>query len=999
MGRGVKVFSALLLALATLPSAAYAQAAVVGVVRDTSGAVLPGVTVEASSPVLIEKVRSGVTDSTGQFRILDLRPGVYTVTFTLPGFSIIKRDAIELTGSFTATVNAEMKVGAVEETITVTGETPIVDLQSATRERVFSKDVIDAIPTGRYFQNLAVLVPGVTVGSDVGGSAGDAFASAVAHGTRPNDQRVTVAGGTVTSGNGIATGMTPNVSNAAEITIDTGAVDATKAEGGVRVNIIPRDGGNTFAGSVFATGDNEHLQSDNLTSALKNRGAQSGTRIKKVYDLSASLGGPIKRDRVWFFGSWRRNVVERWVANTWFNANLGKPFPQWTTYAPDFSHPFNNRSVLTYASLRLTTQLTPRNKLSVSYDLQERCNCYAAGPGLNGVASPESGDTNIFNPFHPMTVSWTSPVTRRLLLDASATYVVAIRRLRASQFLPDLKAPLIIEQAPRQFYPQFYNGPSNFLATQPFPSSNSRFNVSYVTGSHAVQAGTTINWGKDDPTSLEHPLVYTLTSGVPTAITVDGRPFTVRNRVWPEVGIYAQDKWTRNRLTLAGGLRFDYFNGYAPEQVIGPSKYTPNRNITFPRTSLLKWKDFSPKMAGVFDLFGNGRTALKASLNRYLSLQGAGGPGNPSGQLVNTAARSWTDANNNFVPDCDLLNPNLQDLRASGGDLCGAFTGPAVNFGRTVPGATVDPDTTFGWHKRPYNWEFSAGVQQALTPRASVDVSYFRRWYGNFTITDNRAVTAADYDPFSIAAPTDAQLQDGSGRTISGLININPAKASIPTDNYVTFASNYGRQIEHWNGVDVNLVARPGAGILFQGGTSTGRTSTDNCDVLAKVPEASIGAANALSTLGAAGTIPFCHIDTNWLTQAKALGSYLIPRIDVQIAGTFQSMPGPLLWATLVVPNAVAAQSLGRNLSGNAQNIAVNVVPPGKVYGDRLNQVDLRFAKILKLSTKRTTVSVDLYNAFNGNAVITESTSYSSYRVPTAVLFPRIVKFTAQFDF
>src|SRR5262245_52386819 len=349
MSRSVKVFSAALLALAVLPSAAYAQAALVGVVRDASGALLPGVTVEASSPVLIEKVRSGVTDGTGQFRILDLRPGVYTMTFTLPGFSTIRRDGIELTGSFTATVNVDMKVGAVEETITVTGETPIVDLQSATRERVFSKDVIDAIPTGRYFQNLAVLVPGVTVGSDVGGSAGDAFASAVAHGTRPNDQRVTVAGGTVTSGNGIATGMTPNVSNAAEMTIDTGAVDATKAEGGVRVNIIPRDGGNTFAGNVFFTGDNDHFQSDNLTTALKDRGAQSGTRIKKVYDISAGLGGPIKRDRVWFFGSWRRNVVERWVANTWFNANLGKPFPLWTTYAPDFSRPFNNRSVLTYA--------------------------------------------------------------------------------------------------------------------------------------------------------------------------------------------------------------------------------------------------------------------------------------------------------------------------------------------------------------------------------------------------------------------------------------------------------------------------------------------------------------------------------------------------------------------------------------------------------------------------------------------------------------------------
>ncbi len=999
MGRLARVVCCVLVPLATLPAVAHAQAAIAGVAKDASGAVLPGVTVEVSSPALIEKVRTGVTDGAGQYRILDLRPGPYTVTFSLTGFSTVKRDGIVLTGAFTATVNAEMRVGAIEETITVTGETPIVDMQSATRERVLTKEIVDTIPTGRYFQNLAVLGPGVTVGSDVGGSAGDAFASAVAHGTRPNDQRVTVAGGTVTSGNGIATGMTPNVSNAAELAIDTGAVDATKAEGGVRVNFIPRDGGNNFSGSIFVTGDNESLQSDNLTQALKDRGAASGTRVKKIYDVAPTFGGPITKDKIWFFGSWRRNVIERWVANTWENANQGKPFPLWTVWAPDVSKPFFNRSVLTYASLRLTTQATPRNKFSFSFDLQERCNCWAGGPGLNGVASPESGDTNIFNPFHPATLSWSSPVTKRMLIDASLTWVTAVRRLRSSPFLLDPNAVLLVEQAPRANAPQFYNGPSNSLATQPFPSSNSRVNVAYVTGTHAVQAGTTINWGRDDPTALAHPIVYTLTGGVPTSFAIDGRPVTTRNRVFPEIGIYAQDKWTRRKLTLSGGLRFDYFNGYAPEQVIGPSKYTPNRNITFPRTSLLTWKDFSPKMAGVYDLFGDSHTALKVSLNRYLSLQGAGGPGNPSGQLVNTASRAWTDANNNFAPDCDLLNPLLQDLRTSGGDLCGAFTGPAVFFGSTVPGAQIDPKTTFGWHVRPYNWEFSTGVQQALTPRVSVDVAYFRRWYGNFTVTDNRAVTAADYDKFILTVPADSRLPSGGGQIVPGFININPAKASIPTDNFVTFADNFGKQIEHWNGADVNVSARLGRDILFQGGTSTGRTSTDNCEILAKVPEASVGLANAAGTLGAAGTVPYCHVDTNWLTQVKALGSFLIPKIDVQIAGTFQSLPGPAVAASQVIPNGVVSQSLGRNLAGNAQNIAVNIIHPGSLYGDRLNQTDLRFSKIFRFANRRAVASMDLYNAFNGNAVTTESINYSSYRVPTAVLFPRMVKFTAQFDF
>src|SRR5688572_12983662 len=154
----------------SLPVLAHAQASITGVVRDTSGAVLPGVTVEAASPALIERVRSSTTDSTGQFRIVDLQPGSYTVTFTLTGFNVVKREAIELTGSFTALVNAEMPLGSLEETITVTGESPIVDVQSTRRQQVLERDVISAIPTGRNYYGLAVLVPGITTATnDVGG--------------------------------------------------------------------------------------------------------------------------------------------------------------------------------------------------------------------------------------------------------------------------------------------------------------------------------------------------------------------------------------------------------------------------------------------------------------------------------------------------------------------------------------------------------------------------------------------------------------------------------------------------------------------------------------------------------------------------------------------------------------------------------------------------------------------------------------------------------------
>jgi len=258
------------------PGFAFAQASIAGGVKDTSGAVLPGVTVEASSPALIEKVRSAVTDATGQYKIVDLRPGTYTVTFTLPGFSTVKREGLELTGSFTATVDTELRVGTLEETITVTGETPTVDVQSSTRQRVVSAEVINALPTNRTHYDMVVLVPGMTASSqDVGGAGGNQQGTTVAiHGGRGDDMRVTQNGislGTmVTAGGKSAT--TYNLGAVQEVTVDYAGVSAEMAQGGVRINLIPKDGGNVFSGSGTLAFANHSMQGSNYTDDLKARG-------------------------------------------------------------------------------------------------------------------------------------------------------------------------------------------------------------------------------------------------------------------------------------------------------------------------------------------------------------------------------------------------------------------------------------------------------------------------------------------------------------------------------------------------------------------------------------------------------------------------------------------------------------------------------------------------------------------------------------------------------
>jgi hypothetical protein len=372
------------------------------------------------------------------------------------------------------------------------------------------------------------------------------------------------------------------------------------------------------------------------------------------------------------------------------------------------------------------------------------------------------------------------------------------------------------------------------------------------------------------------------------------------------------------------------------------------------------------------------------SLNKYLQgmLSGVATTPNPISTIITTTNRSWTDQNRNYTPDCDLTNPVAQDNRTTGGDFCGAMAN--ANFGKAVPGATFDPDMLRGFGKRNYNWEFSAGVQQKLATRVSADVSFFRRWYGNFTVTDNLVTAPADYDTYSVRAPLDPRLPDGGGYVIDGLYDLNPAKFGQPAQNYVTLDSNYGTQIEHWNGVDVTLNARLQSGALFQGGVSTGRTSTDNCDVVTKLDNPS----------------PlYCHVDTKFLTQVKALGAYVVPRIDLQVSGTFQSIPGPEIAANYTVPNALIVPSLGRSLSGNAANATVNLVSPGTMYGERLNQVDLRFAKVLPYNRTRTTLSFDLYNAFNASPVLSQNNNFAAWQVPTSILTARFVKISAQFDF
>jgi Carboxypeptidase regulatory-like domain len=1001
-----------LLALAFLvlaPAAGFSQGTIAGVVRDTSGAVLPGVTVEASSPALIEKVRTAATDGTGQYQVINLVPGTYAVTFTLPGFNTVRREGIELTGTFTATINAEMRVGALEETITVTGETPIVDVQGTTRQQVLGREVIDTIPAGRTTYNIGVLIPGVSIGGpasqDVGGSTQNTTIALVAHGSRYNDQ-ASIQNGVSIAAMADKSWFSPilyNPTATQEVVIDTSAVNVELPSGGVRTNVITRDGGNDFRATIFGNFANNAMQGSNFTDDLRKAGLRAPGEIRKLWDFNPGLGGPLKRDRLWFYLSGRYTGISNYAAGIFSDLNTNNP-SVWS-YAPDVTSKPVNDLVTKDGQMRFTLQASDKNKIGFVWHEQKICGCPANVSATNAI-----GQKRAFPLQRLLQADWTSPVTNRLLLEAGAV----------SYMGNSVEYPLVglntgnitvVEQSNGLTYRG--NDP---YRERPNSSKHVRVAVSYVTGTHAFKGGVnhTSGWARTRNFAMQ-PVTYRFNNGVPNQLTQFAYPFLFEVNVDHNMGIFAQDKWTVGRLTLTGGLRYDYFANSFPESSLGPTVFIPARNVTFPASDNLSLHDITPRVGGVYDVFGNGKTAVKTSLNKYLSGLGSidlSAMPHPVANAVLNANRSWSDANRNFVPDCDLTSA------AANGE-CGQLSNP--DFGSIRPGATFDPDILRGWGKRGYNWEFSAGVQQEIMPRVAVDMGYFRRWYGNEMVTDNRTLTPADFTSYSITVPVDPRLPNGGGYKVSGLFDVNPNKFGLPAQNFVTFAKNYGRQSDVWNGIDLNTAVRPRNGMMLQGGFSSGRRATDMCEIARKLPlwlVFNAGAtANALvqsnsfinvgagrnldviDTVGVATPLEFCEQDSGWLTQVKLLGSYLVPKIGVQIAGTLQNLPGKQIAASYVATNAVVSPSLGRNLSGNAANVTVNIVKPGTLYGERLNQLDLRFGKSLTIRRVRTMLNLDVYNAFNDNTVLTFNSNFASWQQPQSILTARFAKASVQLDF
>ena len=1046
-----------------LPISAFAQASLTGTVRDASGGVLPGVTVEASSPALIEKVRSVVTDDSGQYRIIDLRPGVYTLTVTLPGFTTVKREGIELAGSQTLTIPVEMRVGGLEETITVTGETPVVDVQNARREVVLDNEVIQSIPATRAAGALLNVTPGI-----VTGEAGTALSptmtsfnarsSTINSGSVAGEGRYAVNGYPVTAArSGGFSSYVYDTVNADEVAITVGGGLGESDIGGPVMNIIPKSGGNNLSGNVFLNTAGDWSRGENLDDEIRalNPNLRQTPGIITAYDWSGSVGGPIVRDKLWFFGSYRDLSTQTAMEGIFANANAGDPSRWDWVGSPIEARLVQDRTMMIG---RITGQFG-KHRIRVNSEYQHRCEgtplkvetegCHKRGENWIGLGnntgtpqmSPEATQTagrGYFDvPFYLNQFTWTMPASNKLLLeagytpfryqpifghpapDANTNLTPVTEQSNANACVPNAQSP-----AGWRPHPNCVNNPNQTWA----PVANYRYRgvetwgpargvtddaqatLSYVTGAHNYKIGYQYRMldllDKDVANGTQ--LGYRFNQGVPNAVSYYLPDFG-RRTITKTNSFFVQDSWTIDRLTLQGALRYDRATSYAPVELNG----TTNTSFLNPSPIIIErtpgvdaYNDITPRVGVAYDVFGTGKTAVKFNWGRYLAYAANDSPytaTNPGATVVRSVLnRGWNDANRDYVVNCDLLNPNQNGE-------CLAVTGTARNFGQLGAATTVDPGVLNGWGVRPHDYQYTVSVQQELLPRVSAELSATHRTFHSFFVTDDltrRGNINSFYQTYTLTAPQDSRLAGGGGYPITVFVPTAAANAVAP-QRFLMREKDLGAERDSaWDGFEVTLNARLRGGLTTQLGTTTGRAKVNTCEVDVRYNQVGAAAITGPDPRG-------CNNVEPWQTTLRGLASYTIPKVDVLVSATVRSQPPSQITATWQVPGSVVIGALGQAPPGVTAASIVNIPLTDnehRVYADeRRSQVDMRFAKIVRFGRTRTDIGVDVTNLLNTNYATGFNTTYvfntdnaprpSGWGTPTSIYTPRFMRLNLTVNF
>ncbi len=959
MRRVVLCAVVLCLALFITSREASAQASIAGVVRDGSGAVLPGVTVEASSPALIEKTRGVVTDGSGQYRIVDLSPGTYQVVFTLPGFKTVRREDVVLEGAFSAQINVGLEVGALEESVTVTGATPTVDVTNNRTQFVVNRDILDSIPTPiRNTPARALLLPGTTVTPFVLGQY-----SMSVHGSNTADMVIAIDGLRVNNlcGSGQYSGFYMNDASIQEVTFTTGAESAEMQNGGLRINSTPKDGGNRFSGTFFAYGMNGGLQADNRSDEVRAAGVPQPS-IAYTYQINPSFGGPIKRDKLWFYFTYKYEDNKTYVASSAFEDG-----------SRAYRQAMGNYSAVT----RLTWQASQKDKIRFYLDRQYN------GEFFNGfntlpTTSPEAS-TDAFGLGWVPQLKWTQATTNRLLLEAGISYYTQDYEQNCRESVGPTDLPRLEQTTGRLTVACGNTIPPYTSWTKSYSSAAS---ASYITGSHAFKTGVTMQWGTNSRTFSSNAQINTLvfnngllgapasaTNPVPCTalpcpigVAVHNGPTTAEQKVNTDLGFFVQDTWTIDKLTLNLGGRYDKFNASVPAQSAPASTWIQARSFAEIK-DVPNWNDWSVRMAAAYDVFGNGKTAIKVNASKYIASAAAGYAAIFNGMTYSTQVRAWID-----------LDRNKSLFDAAGNVQTGEVFGGTSNFG----GITSRPDPDL---LRGNNWEYNATLQHQLMDRLSMTAGFYRRQFYNLDVTDNTNLAVTDWSPFSITTPTDPRLPD-SGAAIT-MHSLNANKIGVATDNLRTF-SDINTSV--YNGFEVSANARFTKLLLF-GGITTDRRATTSCDERDNPNSAR-----------------FCDAVPPFRTTFKMSAAYQLP-YEFQLSGSFLSRPGPSVAANYTVTAGIAGRPIVGSTAG-ATTIGVNLVQPNTVFLGTFNQMDLRLGRTFRVGSRtRIQGFADFFNILNAGTVTRVNETYganpatNAWMRPTAIMDARYIRFGMQMSF
>jgi hypothetical protein len=771
MTRTIRVLSFVFVAMGAA-STSFAQSAIAGLVKDPSGAVLPGVTVEVSSLSLIEGSRSTATDSTGQYRIVDLRPGEYTVTFTLAGFKQVKREGIILPVSFTSTVNADLAVGTIEEAVTVSGASPLVDVRGSVSQSVMNREVLDTIPTGKDPFAVGQLIPGVTTTTpDVGGTQIMQQPTLQVHGSSNNDNVFMIDSVQIQhiGFGGNQTGFYFNDGLMSEISYQTSSLSADAPVGGVQINMIPRDGGNTFHGSVFSTAANGGMQSNNLDADLVALNFKVQNKVDSVYDVNATFGGPIRKDRVWFFSTFRR-----WSANNF----LGNTFTSTGAQAIDDQH-------ISDITGRVTIQLNQKNKLALHYDRSIKWRGHRPNNFLTvSINDPVSDVVQTTQSNYIGEIKWTGNVSQHILAEA-ALFTMPVNY--SLSFEPDADPNTVstYDQTKSAIYGVSPREDHNTARMFTYAG-----NLQYVTGSHALKIGAQVRTGwSQELFTTRGDIIQVIINNQPNSVRLMNTP-SGHKESGVNGAIYAQDSWRLGRLTLNPGLRYERFTMSIPAQSAPAGTWIGARD--FPaQDGIVNWNTLSPRLGFAWDVLGDGTTAVKGSVSRYDRQEGITliQPLNQRNIAFQTCP--WADSNN--------------DLRAQTSEI--TFSRCTGSLLPTL--GQVDADL-----KRPHQWEYTVMIQRQVGARTSVSAGYYGRRFTDLYTTVNALVPPSSYTPVTITNPLTNQPLI--------VYNQDPATRLLVQNELTTIPDLK----QTYNGAEFQVNTRLSQGNVF-GGLTIGRDFGD----------------------------------------------------------------------------------------------------------------------------------------------------------------------------